>query len=55
MSEREQLKAGRDNTTEAANLRQQTQGIVERIAEHAGTPELRGSFLDLPDVHEVIF
>ncbi len=55
MSEREQLGVGRDNTTEAASLRQQTQGIVERIADHASMPELRASFLDSSDVRAVLF
>ncbi len=35
-------------------LRQQAQEIVEFIADHAGSPELRASFLNLPDVQNVM-
>ncbi|MEJ2554840.1 MAG: hypothetical protein P8186_01130, partial [Anaerolineae bacterium] len=36
--------------TKAEHLRQQSQQIVEYIAVHTPTPELRASFLALPDV-----
>jgi ATP/maltotriose-dependent transcriptional regulator MalT len=49
-----QLEAKRGNPVEAANLRQQTREIVEYIAGHAGTSELRTSFLSLPHVQTVL-
>ncbi|MCP4540311.1 MAG: hypothetical protein GY832_24495 [Chloroflexi bacterium] len=49
-----QIEAARGNTAEAANLRQQAQEVIEYIADHAGTPELRTLFLDLADVRAVL-
>jgi tetratricopeptide (TPR) repeat protein len=39
--------------TAAEHLRRQAQEIVEAIADHTPTPELRASFLDLPQVRAV--
>ncbi|HXF60057.1 MAG TPA: AAA family ATPase [Caldilineaceae bacterium] len=38
------------DATEAEHLRSQARGIVEAIAAHTPTPELRASFLNLPQV-----
>jgi tetratricopeptide (TPR) repeat protein len=40
--------------TEAEHLRRQSRQIVEYIADHTPTPDLRASFLALPDVAAVI-
>ena len=48
-----QLELQDGNPAEAANLRQQAWEVVEYIADHAGTPELRASFLSSPQVHEL--
>jgi len=49
-----EVEARRGNQAEAQALRQQARAIVEFIADHAGSPELRASFLDLPDVKSVV-
>jgi len=49
-----QIEAQRGNPVEAQALRQQAREIVEFIADHAGSPELRASFLNLPDVQDVM-
>lgn len=46
------LEAGRGNMAEAAALRAQARPVVEYIADHC-PPELRASFLNLPDVKRV--
>ena len=42
------------NSTEAATLRLQAREIVEFIADHAGTPELRASFLNTPLIRGIM-
>jgi len=49
-----QLEAQRGNRDEAESLRRQARKIIEYIADHAGALELRESFLNLPDVRNVI-
>jgi hypothetical protein len=44
------LAAQRGATAEAAQLRRQAQEIIAYIADHAGTPELRASFLNQSNV-----
>jgi len=44
----------RGNQAEARALRAQARKVVATIAEHAGMPELRASFLNLPDVKSVM-
>jgi hypothetical protein len=41
------------NPIKAERLRQQAQEMIEYIAAHTPTPELRASFLALPDVAAV--
>jgi tetratricopeptide (TPR) repeat protein len=48
-----QLELERGNAAEAKNLRDQAREIVNYIANHTGTPELRASFLSLPQVQAV--
>jgi len=45
-----EIEAQHGNQAEAQALRRQAREIVEYIADHAGTPELRASFLGLPHV-----
>lgn len=47
------LEARRGNAAETDGLRRQAREIVEYIADHAGTPELRASFLNVPAVRAV--
>ncbi|HLF27558.1 MAG TPA: hypothetical protein VJG32_14585 [Anaerolineae bacterium] len=49
-----EIEARRGNQAEAQQLRWQARDIVEFIAEHVGSPELRTSFLNLPDVRDVL-
>ena len=42
------------NHAEAETLRQQAKEIIEYIADHTGTTELRASFLNVPQVREVM-
>jgi len=49
-----ELEARRDNRAQAESLIEQARRIIEYIADHAGTLELRVSFLSLPDVRAVI-
>ena len=49
-----QLEAKRGHAAEADALRHQARELVEDIADHAGTPELRASFLNLPEVQAVM-
>ncbi|HLF27556.1 MAG TPA: tetratricopeptide repeat protein [Anaerolineae bacterium] len=48
------VEAQRGNLAEAQALRWKARAIVEYIADHAGAPELRASFLDLPQVRNVM-
>ena len=48
------IEAQRGNLAQAQSLHQQARQIVEFIADHAGSPELRASFLDSPDVRAVM-
>ncbi|HLF27553.1 MAG TPA: hypothetical protein VJG32_14560 [Anaerolineae bacterium] len=48
------IEAERDNAAEARRLRQQARKVIDYMAEHAGSPELRASFLNSPDVQRVI-
>ncbi len=48
-----EIEAHRGNPTEAESLRQQARKVVEFIADHAPTSELRASFLNLPQVRAV--
>ncbi|MBI1882507.1 MAG: hypothetical protein HYR94_30400 [Chloroflexi bacterium] len=49
-----QLETAAGNTAEAERLRRQAWEIVAYIADHAGSDELRASFLALPEVQSVI-
>jgi tetratricopeptide (TPR) repeat protein len=49
-----QIEAERGNTAEAQDLRRQAREVVAYIADHAGSPELRASFLGLPKVRAVL-
>ncbi len=49
-----EIEKRRGNEVEARSLRRQTREIVEFIADHAGSPELRESFLSLHDVQNVM-
>ncbi len=49
-----QVEARRGSDADAQRLRQQAREIVEFIAGHTGSPELRQSFLNLPDVQNVM-
>jgi hypothetical protein len=49
-----QIEAERGNAAEAEALRRQAREIVEYIADHAGAPELRASFLGQPRVREAL-
>ncbi len=48
------LEAQQDNAAEAARLLGQARDIVASIADHAGTPELRASFLASPPIRAVL-
>ncbi|MBI3763062.1 MAG: hypothetical protein HY260_14535 [Chloroflexi bacterium] len=48
------IEAARGDNAEAASLRRQAQEIVEHIADHAGSDELRESFLNMADVRQVM-
>jgi tetratricopeptide (TPR) repeat protein len=48
------LEAQRGAAAEADNLRRQAREIIASIADHAGTPELRASFLNLSQVRMVL-
>jgi len=48
-----ELEARCGNAAESQTLRGQAREIVDYIADHTGTPELRASFLNLPDVRKV--
>ena len=48
-----EIEAGRGNATQARTLRQQTRDIITYIADHC-PPDLRASFLSLPDVQAVV-
>ncbi len=49
-----QLEAQHGRTDAAQALRGQAQAVVHFIADHAGTSELRASFLNLPEVQAVL-
>ncbi|MBI3362184.1 MAG: hypothetical protein HY023_13860 [Chloroflexi bacterium] len=49
-----QIEARRGNEAEAQSLRREACEVVEYIAAHTPTPELRESFLSLPEVSHVI-
>ena len=42
------------NAAEAGSLRTQAHEVVTYIAEHAGSEEMRASFLSLPEVQSVL-
>ena len=44
------IEAERGNDARAAQLKREARDTITYIADHAGTPELRTSFLNLPDV-----
>ena len=48
-----EIEAQAGNALEAQALRKQAREVVEFIADHAGSPELRASFLGTPDVRAV--
>ncbi|MCZ7570592.1 MAG: adenylate/guanylate cyclase domain-containing protein [Ardenticatenaceae bacterium] len=48
-----ELEIRRGNLAEAETLRRQAREVVEYIADHAGTLELRAAFLNLPPVRAV--
>ena len=48
-----EIEAQRGNQAEAETLRGLARAIVDYIAEHAGSAELRATFLNLPDVRAV--
>jgi hypothetical protein len=43
-----------DDPLEVQRLRQQAQEIVEYITNHTGDPELRASFLNRSEVHDLL-
>jgi ATP/maltotriose-dependent transcriptional regulator MalT len=49
-----EIESRRGHVAEAENLRAQAREVIAFIADHAGTPELRASFLNLPDVRAVL-
>ncbi|MCQ3973781.1 MAG: hypothetical protein DPW09_10085 [Anaerolineae bacterium] len=49
-----QLEAQHGQPVAAQKLREQAQEVIEFITDHAGTPELRASFLNLPEVQAVL-
>ena len=49
-----EIEAQRGDAIETKNLRQQARQIVEDIAAHIPSPELRASFLNLPQVQAVV-
>jgi tetratricopeptide (TPR) repeat protein len=49
-----EIEARLGNHVEADALRQQARMIVEYIADHAGMPDRRASFMNLPDVRAVL-
>ena len=49
-----QIEAQRGNLAQAGALRGQAREVVEYIADHTGTPDLRASFLHLPAVRAVL-
>jgi len=49
-----QLSALAEDAGEKKRLRQQAQDLVHFIAQHSGSPELSVSFLNLPDVEQVL-
>ncbi|MCC7353201.1 MAG: hypothetical protein IT330_05530 [Anaerolineae bacterium] len=49
-----QVERGQGNQAEAEGLRNQARGVVLHIADHAGSPTLRASFLRRPQVHAVL-
>ena len=49
-----EIEAQRGNPAEARALRRQARAIAEFIADHAGSPELRETFLGLADVQNVM-
>ena len=54
MSILSQLEDQHGNHAEAETLRQQARETIEYIADHTGTAELRASFLNVPQVREVL-
>ena len=49
-----QLEAQRGDPTAAESLRQEAHAVIDYIAEHIGSPELRASFLATKSVREVL-
>ncbi|MFQ5593150.1 MAG: AAA family ATPase [Anaerolineae bacterium] len=49
-----EIEAQRGQVAEAENLRAQAREVITFIADHVGTPELRATFLNLPDVRAVL-
>jgi tetratricopeptide (TPR) repeat protein len=49
-----EIESRRGHVAEAENLRAQAREVIAFIADHAGTPDLRTSFLNLPDVRAVL-
>jgi hypothetical protein len=49
-----EVEAARGNAAEAEVLRGQAREIITYIADHAGSPDLRASFLSLPKVRDVL-
>jgi len=49
-----EIESRRGRYAEAQSRRQQAREIVEFIAAHTGSPELRESFLNLRDVRDVM-
>ncbi|MFQ5855112.1 MAG: tetratricopeptide repeat protein [Anaerolineae bacterium] len=49
-----EIEAQRGQVAEAENLRAQAREVIRFIVDHAGRPELRATFLNLPDVRAVL-
>ncbi|MDX1435235.1 MAG: AAA family ATPase, partial [Anaerolineales bacterium] len=49
-----ELEMERGNPAKAQVLKEETRGSIDYIAEHAGGPELRRSFLALPEVQTIV-
>ncbi len=54
LPELSRMEADLGNQEEADSLRQQLRAIIDFIAEHAGSAELKACFLDLPSVREIV-
>jgi hypothetical protein len=49
-----EIESRRGRFAEAQSRRQQAREIVEFVADHTGSPDLRGSFLNLRDARDVM-